>query len=165
MRKPKGSYVRNSPDWFIHRMMGAAVAVGSKAANYAYIALFNNDTVGRYIYLTALNFQTSTANGFCYFGLIQGNTAGGTTQAVPLDPLVPVDAGVVVGNFSTTQFVGGKLSSSFASAILGGSSTGSYDWPYEWPIAAVPPGWCAILETAVTGQSLNGTFWWFLATK
>jgi len=165
VRKPKGSYVRNSPDWFIHRMMSGSLVVGLKSGFYTYIGLQNNDSVGRYLYLHGLRFSHLTGTDGCYFGLLQTSALGGFEPAVPLDPLVPAGPGQVGSFYSATSILGGKTQTVFSNAQLGSAASAEYEWQHDWPIATIPPGWAAVLQTQGLGEDLFASFWWFAAEK
>jgi hypothetical protein len=83
-RRPKGSYVRPTADFFIDRCAIGGVFYQSTAGKVPAIELFNNATDGTQLHIYKLWIQND--GGYFYIVTRQTGTMGGTT--VPVYPVI-----------------------------------------------------------------------------
>jgi hypothetical protein len=164
-RTPKGSYVRNSPDWFIHRMMVRQAFLAAVVGQFSYIGIYNNSTDGSYLYIQYLRFEHLTELDSAFFGQVGSNVLSASLPGRPLDAMAPTGFGLLgSANTGTDYFQAGTINN-FGTSELGSPADNSYDWLGQFPLAAVAPGFTAMLQTHKVNQSLTATFWWFSAQK
>jgi hypothetical protein len=161
----KGSYIRPSGDWFVRRMMSRNWYITTTSGQYTYLGVYNNATDGSNLYVVALRWNHATIMDTVFVGTIQGNPLVSPNPGATLNPIVAVGPGLMGGFTSATDLLAVRYGAGGAAAELGSHSDTSYDWPYNFPVAMVPPTWCVVLETHAQNQDLGATFWWYWAKE
>lgn len=159
-RRPTGTYVRPSGDFFIHRMMSASTTFGTVAGQWTYIGVFNNAEDGSYLILQRLRFYTTAAVDSAFVGVVPGSPLGSLFNGTMLDPLAaqrPGQCGVLTSAASLLS----KASPVFGFAELGAPSSPTYDWTADFPIAVVPPNFTAMLQAQTKADFMSASFWWY----
>jgi hypothetical protein len=144
------------PDRYRNALMTAA---GFQVApTNDFFSLYNNDTLGRYLFLYGVEVtaQSASAAPVDAFGA-HGKQTGGTdvaTVAVKFDE--PITAGVATfgpgtGFTNVTQL-----------HTIGSNEPGTYHWPYKFPAAIIPPGFSYGLSTHTSGATFSFSFQWYV---
>lgn len=159
----KGSYSRPSGDWFIRRMMCRNFFINNTAGQYTYLGVYNNASDGSNLYVTTLRFTHASITDTVFVGTIQQNLLVSPNPGLSLNPTSAVGPGLMGGFTSATDLLAVRYGAGGAAAELGSHATTFYEWPWNFPVAVVPPTWCVILETHAQNQDLGATFWWYWA--
>jgi hypothetical protein len=153
--QPKGVLSRSIWDWAPSQIMAGYAIVNATGGQHAYVAIFNDNTQGQYLWVIDCSI-TGSNNTDCIFEILDSNP-GGTPVAFPPVP--------IVGNVGATS---GQLQTFYSVACIGnhlGAATNvtqtPYSWPHAWPIAIIPPGKAMGFQTSIVAASLNvGCYWW-----
>jgi len=152
-RNPKGTYVRNTPDWFIDKLQSGYVDIGAIGGSFSIGSLFNNSSQGETLFVYGLySWILDPANyGILQFSLGQQGSepAQGTN---PIQAAAPIDAGIVTFTYTN------DASASQIGCIGGGNIPG--DRHTSHPQAIVPPGYALSIRSS--GGSVRHVvgFWW-----
>jgi hypothetical protein len=156
-RSPKGSYTRSTGDWFLQNTGLAHAAVNRVGGSTPiYYALYNNDTIGRTLFVKTIYIDSSDTVISIYYA--QGLTSVGTLQTgirgtYPLNPLWPAPVGQLYTGASdlVASFILFAVSNAFAEYNF---SPGP-----DVPLYIVPQGWNVVFEIgAGTTGNLETTF-------
>lgn len=143
-RRPKGTYVRTTRDWFYRDMaIGTADHFHAPPFAYDFVSLFNNDKPGRSYFIEQLSvFTDASFYGFAIsvkgpFGTLVG-------PCTPLSPDFPAPSGEMYSGQQATQVTGD---------VVGGYNIGQLGEAYQptQPLI-VPPGYSLIFA----GNNNNG---------
>ena len=156
-RQPKGSYVRTTGDWFYQNTaIFHASVVRPSGSDPLYFALYNNDTIGRSLFVKDFFLDTTSGGTSWYYA--QGLTAVGALVTgirgcFPLNPLWPAPVG--------QMYTGANdLPPTF---IIFATDNEYLNFPEtsgpDVPLYVIPQGWSLVVSTAVgsTGPS-SATF-------
>ena len=161
----KGTLARPSGDWFVRRMMNRNAYQPSVTGQYAYLGVYNNASDGSVIYIQALRFTHLSITDTAFVGTIQQNLLVSPAPGLMLDPTAPQGPGLMGAFPSATDLLLARYGSGGASAELGSHDRSFYDWPYDFPVAVVPPTWCCILQSHSTSDDLGAAFWWYAVKR
>jgi hypothetical protein len=139
-RTPRGTVVRHLPDWNINNCATIQIIGTETPGGITEAGLVNDATDGRFLVIWHLGISHIAGAGAdpatqnCSTQVY--NTAGilPYTENTPLNPLMAPPPGK--GWFNTTS--PGTQPIGQIHPILWGSV--NWDWPHEWPLAIVPPG-------------------------
>jgi hypothetical protein len=154
-RKPLGVYSRNTPDWFITGMYGQAGFQPAVAANFSYVCLYNNATDGSFLVVHGLWLFVGTGNAVLEKAFGTHGSAGAVGNPLAFEN--PNGFGQIYTATSTTCF-GTEFGTCGGAAI-------PYQWPHEWPVCRVQPGWMLAVHTDTVNQALNCSFAWWVSNS
>lgn len=161
-RRPRGIYVRNTPDWFYRRMAvaGFEIAVNSGNLGNATIGLFNNDSIGRALHVYGLSAGFSGGNNVL---ILMEPQARGTAQAAGsgIDPRAGAMPGVVNttsgASIPTPMFVGIQPNTVAVAAL----TAGQYYALTPFPQFLIPPGYQLTFIGDYASSQVSGA-WWYI---
>jgi hypothetical protein len=143
------------PDRYRTRMASAAIL--AKDLTSGYLQLFNNATLGRYLFVYSFTYAGQNGSSSVVYGCMQGGQiSGGTSVAVQmLKADEPLCEGLVTygGSFSS--------GSSTISQVLGNTLAGFYYWPYPYPLAIIPPGQSYVIGVAGSSITMSMGIGWY----
>jgi hypothetical protein len=123
-----------------------------------FFSIYNNDTLGRYLYLYGVEVTAQTAGVQpldAFAG--QGKQTGGTdVKTVPVKLDEAITAGVA------TSGPGTGFTSSFQLHTIGSNAVGFYHWPYSFPAIILPPGFSYGISTHTSGATFSFSFQWYM---
>ncbi len=160
-RRPKGTYVRPTPDWFTDVLAyagGFYPDPGGAFQSFSTFSLFNNDNQGRFL---QLYFMSAFWNGasIIFGDLFKGSFGTLARNGASVDPLQPSPPGqvflkstVVVGSPSNPDITAPTFffGLGFASAGIG----------FGAPLAIIPVGWSLRLSNDFVSAESGLTFWY-----
>lgn len=149
----RGSYVRNSEDWYRRELCFVGVASGAGAGTFASVALYNNTAEGEYLHVVGLSFNNfDTANGIVMSPVhgVPGITIGNPGLSVYLDGAAPSGQSY----FSN----GGPAFTTYLSQL--GALPGPCNIFTAWPLVVIPPGWALWFQPDTANKLLGGTIWY-----
>lgn len=154
-RKPKGVYARNTPDWFVEAGAGGCALAPAVAAQFGHASLFNDDNAGRSLYvygLYVINFGATQQD----LQLVQGSVGTQVNMGGPIDGSLARGSipGKIFRGSSAVLQIGGDMGHI-------GIRSGSMMWPYEWPVAIVPPNSSLVVIADDVNLAFLVSFWWF----
>src|SRR5258708_2720867 len=93
--KPRGSVVRNPPDWFARYLMGAFFSNGPCVGNRTINILYNNASDGSVLRVYGLNLQVGSNTGVLFKSIqgVAGALQTGEGKPGPIDPRAPAPPG------------------------------------------------------------------------
>jgi hypothetical protein len=157
-RQPKGVLTRTLPDWNSASLMCGSGG-GSAAAGHTYDAgVWNNASDGSLLVLwdltIAASYATVTNNTSpdALGGFSPLNPGGGA--GINLYNGQPAKAGQVWSGFDTFNVVG------FDEEYVFPLKSGAYQWPHNWPIAIINPGFGFAIEMLGPIHSVDTGFIW-----
>jgi hypothetical protein len=162
-RRPKGTYVRPTMDWFISSSAYiGGLASGDFHSNAPFMSLYNNDTNGGYLYVYR---AIISSNEFTqvYIDQQQGFTvpydpapATATPTPFPLNPLNASPPGLLaIGNWLPT------LRPATAPTQLEAPGQGIvFSVDSSAPIWIIPATWTLNVYTISSDDEITATFWY-----
>lgn len=158
--KPKGSLIRNNPEWNLEY---AAVAYGYVSANSTttpYIALYNNDSIGRKYYIYSIDPDFINETG-CFVETMQGTFGTFDHNSRPIVVPGPNLSGAIYYNTVTSWPQGIEWG-------LVNPRTDANPWSGA-PLMVLYPGWSVLVRfdepTLGSDQVVNTlpvTFWYLV---
>jgi len=137
-RKPRGSYVRDTGDWFSDKLMAGAVSFAALPGLYNNLYLYNDSDAGHVIQLLSITgwIESSAANLDVLTVLGQIGAAA-PVPAAPLDPFNPQRAGALYATASAAYQGAGSF------LELGGGAAPFIYTPHH-PILILPAGYSGL---------------------
>lgn len=155
-RKPHGTYVRSTPDWFDYRRLAGSAFETALAANYTSVSLYNNATDGSTLHVTGLTAFSTVPAASLEVPLFTG--AYGTLSAFPVVPVSPAQLmgpGVFYINQSPTRLPIRYL------WLMGNTGLPTH-WPYEYAICILSPGQSLVVEASIVNAEVTACFHWLV---
>lgn len=161
-RRPKGVYSRPTLDWFSDQVCTGAGAFQtfplSGTGNDIHVSLFNNDTLGRLLYVYAISCGNDSAeNLYCAF---HAGTVGNFFAAgMSVNPSLGTPPGQIFLDVRT-----GTGSTPLAppsdpyTQIPSGFNSSTIVAPF--PLFILPKGYSIVVSPDFSGQSLGASFWY-----
>lgn len=154
-RRPKGSYVRHTTDWFIDRCAIGGLFYFPAHGEAGVLELFNNATDGSYLHIYRIWYENE-ANGQYYFTR-QTGTQGGTP--IPSYSVVS-NLGAPWGLLNYTTIPGlafpYPLPFVFPAYIAGANDAGSQDtFATDGPLCVLVPGDSLRLITPIASSGIS----------
>jgi hypothetical protein len=140
-RTPRGTVVRHLPDWNINNCATIQITGTETPGGTTEAGVVNDATDGRYLVIWHLGISHIAGSGADPATQVCGaqiyNTAGllPYTQNTPLNPLIAPPPGS--GWFNPTS-AGFNPTGNIHPRLWGDVN---WDWPHDWPIGIVPPGY------------------------
>jgi len=160
-RKPKGTYVRPSPDWFINQLAsGSWYNDQQVGTQYASIGLFNNDTLGRKFYIYGISVGTFNAN--TAYGVVLNGTFGSlVTSCVSVDASLPAPPGqIYFTRFGPAAPPNVTLAQPAGTRFNLGSGYTKVDVFQDWPICVLPVGYSLNIQSSLQSAEWSTSFWY-----
>jgi hypothetical protein len=154
-RKPKGSYFRNSPDWFASRTASAGTNNPSQTGDFAITGLYNNATDGSCLWVWWVSIQNGGAFSIRLY-MFNGHTStfqDGPGQ--PLNPTSPIIPGHVYVGFESSHAV--PVTNNYITSI--NQPVIDFINP-PGPVCIIPPGWSLRLASNQTDFGFVANFYW-----
>lgn len=153
-RRPKGSYTRPTPDFFVDQLAYSSGQVnGGGGGAGVSVSLFNNDPQSRHFHLYGLwpndsNFQQ------LYAAVYAGPFGTEYDHAYPVITDNPQPPGLI--------YTGGTPA---GLNLVNQPLTWQGDQPTapilsQWPISVIPPGYSFIVYNGFASAALIVSFWW-----
>lgn len=155
----KGSYVRNRADWYIQRLAATKLYQPQTSGQYTYVGLFNNATDGSNLYLVHAA-MTSGFTGTVFFGALNQNLFTATSPTHMIYPIAAVIPGQVGSWTSATNLFNTGGTSTPAYFEVGSLLDESWEWPADFPLMVIPPGWTGAFQQRAVSQDMGMSFWW-----
>jgi hypothetical protein len=154
-RKPRGTYVRNSSDWFSDLLVAGSITEFAVNGKFGFIGLYNDAIDGSILQLLSLYFwvQSATASArFTYTSGVNGTIYPGSWQM--MNPLQAQRAG------SLTH---GTTNSAVASWWVGlGGNNQPFLFSPGHPIATIPPGYTFAINSDTSNTAITASFYWLV---
>ena len=144
------------PDRYRNALMTACGAQVGPVSTPA-ISLYNNDTLGRYLYVYGFQYapqaaQQTPLDAYWFKGQVTSST---TVTTVPLKLDEKISAGIV-------QYGAGAGSSGAVPiATLGSNEANWYNWPNQWPIIILPPGYSFATSSHQSSEIFSFSLQWY----
>ena len=159
-RRPLGTYVRTTADWFLNETYSVGSLVGVGSTEFMAYSLFNADQHGRVVVVDAIDIYLSAA-GVLQMWLPYG--VDGTQVAAA----APIVAGNPAGTTKLFQYLGGNTRPPLLNTVpisASWSITGSLTAPLQvrerGPLAYLKPGYsCAIGTLDQVNAELNVNYY------
>ena len=169
-RNPIGILARSPPDFFDDNLgLGAAFFSEPVPGNtdwYA-IALYNNDSLGRYLKVYTINGANNGGVGTgAYFlkgtiGTLQGACSPGSPDlSAPPGQIWTADLSFVTPPTPPNPFLKGTIISIFGTAAFDG-----YNFTAAHPLAIVPAGYSYVLTNLSSSNTFSACFWYHVANE
>lgn len=157
-RRPKGTYVRNTADFFVaNGAIAGGQYQGISSGTNPTVQLYNNDNFGRLFYIWGMRF-TTLDDGNYNIVIQQGSPLPTVSQAQPINPLSGGPPGLFcAGEQSDTQADANLASSPWLYGA--GYISDTYVFP-NFPIAVIPVGYSFQLQSTIP-QDLIWVTWWY----
>lgn len=140
MRLPKGTIIQPLPSWNMRRMAGSGGGL-SPVPQFSIVAvgLQNNSQAGEWLVVWDVQVYANPAGDISHINIINFSIMNGQTgHSQGTEPNNPLASGVgALPGFvwiDEPSFNPGKIFSTPALPAQG------YQWPHDWPIAAIAPG-------------------------
>ena len=162
-RKPKGTYVRSTPDWFVGSLAIAGINTGTLLTNYSAAALYNNDSLSRYFYVYRM-LVTAFTSGYLYAQVFNRNIGVNPIPAQPLDPTKANPPGVATAIFAALDpaLTTAPFQIEF-DGVLNTMAASVLQIADNFPIFIVPPGWELEVWAGAAQITMNAV-WWYTYT-
>ncbi len=134
-RRPKGSYFRNTPDWFFNRAASVGANNPGQVGLFSVTDLFNDATDGSLLYVYEVYLQNSGAFS-CRIQQVQGNCGGVTGPGYPVN--------FAIGSLPGSLFIGqlASIARPNTDPYISSVNTPAIDFiKPPGPVAIVPPGY------------------------
>jgi hypothetical protein len=120
------------------------------SAQYSFIALYNDSTIGQILRVRSYNVATATAH----------NVLGFLSNA-KIGSLVLAGASIFAGEQQAagTLYSGSNTTAPTSGQFLGFTTTGQ-PWPSKLPLAYVRPGWSWVMQCDTVNIALVGSITW-----
>lgn len=136
--------------------MSAAAQQGPAAGQFAQIGLFNNSSFGSLLYVIGLSVWVEPAASNCFvFQVNQFPPTFTATAGFPVNPLIAA----LDGQLIVTGTAGG-LPGNIVWRLGGGEVPES--WPYDRPLAILPPGWALYASPDKVNSNISASFQWLV---
>jgi hypothetical protein len=153
---PRGSLSLSLPEFFTNQLMSAAAQQGAGVGNFPQIGLYNNSTIGSLLYVIGLTVWVQPQNDNCFvFQVNQFPPTFTQSPGYPVNPLFATRDGVLI----TTATAGG-LPGNRVWRLSGNQVPEA--WPYERPLAILPPGWTLYVSPDQPNSSISAGFQWLV---
>lgn len=153
-RKPLGVYARYAGDWFNRKSAAAVQQNAGSAGVFSYTLLYNDSTTGEILQLNSVMLNAGGADTTGFFETFGGLPAAATGKIAGISMFAgsPQLSGSTYKLNPAAQ-IGTIISS-------GGARSAAWQWPYNWPLALIPPGYSLMFRPAATTNQMNATYWW-----
>jgi hypothetical protein len=160
-RKPKGTYVRPTGDWFSANLCsGAWYDDTAGAATYLWIGLYNDDNLGRSLYILGISAAMDGANVMA--GVVVKGTLGSQVAAcVNVNPNTGAPPGKIYSRRTgpaAPPSVGQAVPAGMAFLI--GTSFGSPQYTPPFPICILPQGYSCFVVSDFQTIDGGASFWY-----
>ena len=157
---PKGARVLPTPDWFTSVLTSAGTFVNPGGSKFSQVALFNNATDGRYLFIYGLSVGSPSGKFACY-PLTTPNGAV-VSSGFPIRSDVGASPGqIYVYNSSSPPPEYLTFLTSNALDIQGEDIENPLLYFPGFPLQVLPPGMAFVVsETSASANSVSITFWW-----
>lgn len=153
-RRPKGSYFRNTPDWFFNLAASVGANNPGSAGTNAVCDLFNDASDGSLLYIYAIesfNLGTQSIRVQQFSGHVTGGTSGPSYAVNP-------NVGKLPGTLYIAQIAGISQPNTDPYIFSVNSTSDEYINP-GGPVMIVPPGYsCRLYNNAV---AFGFTCWFY----
>jgi hypothetical protein len=147
----RGARTRDTPDWF-HRQIRTTYENVSNAGNPSVAWLANNGIDNLYLHVYGLTIQV----------------VGGSYVSFEFAPNPGTDSGNGRSQLSPDFPAVSGISDNYIDAPPGGAQSYSqvwipeagWTWPYQFPVAIIPPNMCWVIQTVSGSVNLAVTWWW-----
>ena len=141
-RKPKGTYIRSTSEWFQPNTNYAQAFAGAGVATIFYGALFNNDPVGRTFRITQIRIGADIADNLLVaIGSGPGAGLQGLGQVInPLDPRLPFPSGAWYVDYDPNDIIAFEVYTNAPRTDL------FLEAPGDGAIAIIPPTFALVLS-------------------
>jgi hypothetical protein len=143
------------PDRYRLSLMSAAVP--SQTLTSAVIGLYNNGQRGRYLFVYGVQVFASLSSSNVIWGVQQSGKLSGGTDVVTYP--VKFDEALIEGVVTYKAGAGGFPAGSYV--LLGQTLDGSYYWPYQYPVAIIPPGMSFVVNFSGSSVPAGASFQWY----
>lgn len=161
MRRPKGAYARNTPDWFNSDLCFAGAQVqASDASHDGFVGLYNDAITGAYLHVVGFAAEIEPT-GNHILGFIEQGFAGFIASVATLyahGRTVRFDRAAPFGTSYSANTPGGNPDPQII--LLGGQTNGLLTTP-GWPLWIIPPGYSLWFQANHGGAYTQAT-WWYL---
>jgi hypothetical protein len=155
----KGSLARSTPDWYIFKVAATKLYQPAAGGQYSYVGLYNNATDGSLLYVVHAAMGGLTADT-SFFGQFYGNLFTTTSQTHSLYPPTATPPGIVGSWTSATDLFNVPGLGTPAYCEVGSHNDTTWEWPADFPMAVIPPGYTAAFERRTIAVDLEASFWW-----
>lgn len=162
-RKPRGTYVRSTGDWFYQDMATAGAMINTPNTfppyHYPIYCLFNNDQQGRYLHVLGMAI-TDDGLGRAYWDIGSGSTG---TLAQSGNP-VKFDQGQQSGQVFTSTATNASQTAQVLPNIRGGLADYFGTGPYfpNFPMWVIPVGMSLLISNFDGNLQTSVNFWWVM---
>lgn len=127
-------------------------AITPTAGQFPFVALYNNDNLGKYIAVHDVAIRGGGLAGLVAGGVIRSSSVGAND----------VTPSPVVTNAATPQGVlrTGSIAALPAFNIENGFGGSAPSWPHEYPLLVLAPGWSLAIYAAAVSNLFTLSFWW-----
>lgn len=158
-RKPKGTYSRTTGDWFSNDLCWAYASTGSSGVGIT-SALFNNDTVGRLLYVLTWQVYFGT-NEQCYARMYQGHVGTAYDSARRVRPALGKPPGMPYFGQNVNLGPGDDT----MSVYLISKQVDAFTFQPQHPICVIPPGYSFVTYVVAPTDGLACTWWYVVLTE
>lgn len=166
LRRPRGTYVRNTGDWFSANLCsGAWYDDTTGAATYLWVGLFNDTTDGRSLYVYSISAAMDGANVMAGV-VVQGTRGAQVAACVNVNPSKGAPPGKIY-----SQRTGPAAPPSIGQAVpagmafLIGTSFGSPQFTPSHAICILPPGYSCFVVSDFQTIDGGASFWYVPLTS
>lgn len=161
-RKPKGSIIQPLPSWNFRNMAAGSITGGTGAATFEDLGLFNSAKDGSWMVIWDLTIAVSPFLGTTttipsVIGEIINGTEGivfGVSQPAGYNLVQP--GGQLPGWLWDNTTPNGLLTPDYTFM----QNYGTWQWPHDWPFAALAPGNSYAIELYGDTQDWSVAFVW-----
>ena len=153
-RQPKGSYVRNTPDWFVNRLcFGSGQVNGGSGGAGLSIQLYNDTNVGEYLYLYGL--WVNDSNSEQLFAQVSQGQVGTAFQKCYS----------VVGGRATPAGLINTGATPAGADLINQPLTWQGNQPTapilsQFPLAVIPPTYGFTIYNGFSAAAIIASFWY-----
>lgn len=153
-RTPKGTYARNTPDWFVDRLcFGSGQVNGGGGGAGLSIQLFNNTDIGEYLFLYGL--WVNDFNNEQLFAQVNAGPIGSPFQnCYSVVGGRPTPAGVV---YTGATPAGADL---IHQPLTWQGNQPSAPILPSFPLAVIPPGYGFLIYNGFSSAAIIASFWY-----
>jgi hypothetical protein len=160
-RRPRGTYVRPTGDWFSSKLASGAwyVDVLPAASQYLWIGLYNNSSLGQLLYILSISAAMDGANVMA--GVVQKGAIGAkVADCVSVNPLNGGPPGQIFMQQTGTPGSTTPQAVPANTAFLIGTSFGSPQFTPAHPVCILPYGYSCTIVSDFTTSDGGVSFWY-----
>lgn len=153
-RRPKGTVVRHVPDWNSAKLYYGFIQNSFSSAQDYFDGFTNFETDGSSLviwdctislqHFSAADNSSQSADWLILPAVQQGPVIG----FAPIDPFSASIMSTLNHNYDTSAAL--LTNTPFYAALSG---QGTWQWPHEWPMAVIRPGWSFLVNFAFTNAT------------